>query len=516
MNPFDYIVVGAGSAGSVLAWEIARRELGTVAVVESGLRATHSHSRIPALYPWLFRSSALCHNAFTTPQNGLAGRRIPLPAGKGLGGSSLLNAMIWSPPTRRNISNWSRCTNGEWSISEQLNALNHIRSVYFDEAGAIDTSASFVHPSLAPLLDLHSLDGRSLFSPYPRNIRSGRRVNAWDAFQSPAHAKRVTVFRGMQATKIRMLDNVAIGIEWQNYHSVSVNSIFAKRGVIVSSGALRTPELLLRSGIGPRDALLTAGIEPLIESPMVGQNLQDHLVFPVIYRSKHLTLPSRFSIEEIRRWRAEFDGALTSNIAELGSFIRADGQGDWLLTGERDDSSEIEFDGQLHATPTHYLEYPLREKPTAALSISITPLHPVSRGEIRITPHGEVQINPNYLSDPYDTTLFLRLVRAVRQLDLHNAGFSGEDEILPGVKKGSDEQVAVALSRFATTLYHYIGTCAVGSGSNSVCNAGFQVRGTSKLYVCDGSVLPSQPCGNTQVSVMMLAQLLANRLSTNC
>lgn len=513
MNSFDYIVIGAGSAGAVIAWEIVRRELGTVAVFESGLRTTHSHSRIPVLYPWLFRGSALNHLASTIPQAGLAGRKIPLPSGKGLGGSSLINAMIWSPPTERNLSAWAKWTNNAWSVAEQVDALGVIQAAYRNDAGWGEVSSSFVHPSLSPLLEFRSHDGGPLFIPYPRNIRKGHRIDVWNAFQSPAHAKQLTVLRGKQATRVLMRDNVALGMEWKDNRSASVHTTYAKRGVILSAGTLRSPEILLRSGIGPRDALIDAGIELQIESPGVGKNLQDHLVFPIVYRTLHEPLRSRFSVEEIRRSLVQADGALTSNIAELGSFIRMESGGAPRFTSDRKTADAFEFEGQLHVTPTHYLEYPLRENPTSALSIGVTPLHPASRGEIRIAPSGEVEIDPNYLSHPNDLELFLRLVRAVRDLDLKEAGLSRELEILPGAKRASDEQIALALSRFATTLYHYIGSCSVGTHSDSVCDADFRVRGAERLYICDGSVLPSQPCGNTQVSVMMLAQLLANRLA---
>lgn len=513
MNSFDYIIVGAGSAGTALAWEIARRELGTVAVIESGKRTTHSHSHIPILYPWLFRSSALSHLATTTPQSGLAGRRIPLPSGKGLGGSSLINAMIWAPPTQRNISDWAKWTKGAWSVAEQMDALEAVRFAYLNKKCVIDSSSSSAHSSLSALLEMKSMEGSRLFSPYRRTIRAGHRVNAWEALESPEHADKVTVFRGKQATKILLRDNRAVGVEWMGSRSDSGHSIYANRGVIVAAGALRSPELLLRSGIGPRDSLSDAGVEPLVDSPLVGQNLQDHLVFPVVYRSSRQTLPSRFSFEEIRQSMVRCDGTLASNIAELGSFASAEEGGTYRFTGDREASSEIEFDGQLHVTPTHYLEYPLREEPTPALSVAVTPLHPKGRGEIRIARGGEIQIDPKYLVDPQDVEQFLRLVGAVRNMDLTVAGLSRECEILPGARRASDEQIALALARFATTLYHYIGTCSVGTDSDSVCDSDFQVRGVAKLYVCDGSVLPSQPCGNTQVAVMMLSQLLANRLS---
>jgi choline dehydrogenase len=516
VKSFDYIVVGAGSAGSVLAWEMARRELGTVAVLESGTRATHRNSRIPILYPWLFRESPLCHPIETVPQSELAHRRIPLPAGKGLGGSSLVNAMIWSPPSLRNLSDWESITGGHWKIAEQQDALKRVALSYFPEPDTLPM-VPFVHSSLEPFLHARDCDGEAMFFPYRRTLRSGRRLNAWQANKLPSPVSHLQVLRGLHTNRILFNDQTAIGVEITDPVSGTKQSLLANRGVILCAGALHSPEVLLRSGLGRCEELAAAGIEPRIESPQVGRNLQDHLIFPVIYRSNLQTLPSRFGREDIQDWLSAKNQLMTSNIAELGSFLSSTQSGDWKLTTGNSNTCDLAtmpLDGQLHLTPTHYLEYPIREQPTQAMSIGITPLHPQSRGTVRMNPSGQIEIDPNYLAEPEDREVFIKMIQWIRNHPMHRlCELSIGDEILPGTKRQRDEQVAASLSRFATTLYHYIGTCSVGTDPLAVCDPDFQVRGVSQLYVCDGSILPSQPCGNTQVSVMMIAHLLANRLS---
>lgn len=516
IKSFDFIVVGAGSAGSVLAWEMARRELGSVAVLESGAHATHRNSRTPILYPWLFRESPLCHSIATVPQSQLAQRRIPLPAGKGLGGSSLVNAMIWSPPTPQNLSDWETITGGNWGVAEQNDALKSLEQAYFQEPSTAPMEP-FVHPSLKPFLHAKDLNGEPIFFPYPRTIRSGRRRNAWQANKLPAPCSNLTVLRGLHAMRVLFKDQTAIGIEVTDPVSGSQHSLLANRGIVLCAGALHSPEILLRSGVGRREELADAGIQPRVESPQVGLNLQDHLIYPVIYRSNLPTLPSRFAREERKAWLSDKNGLMTSNIAELGSFLSPTQPDDWKLTTQRNASTDLEtmrFEGQLHLTPTHYLEYPIREQPTQAISIGVTPLHSQSRGSLRISTSGQVEIDPNYLAESNDRDVFVRMIQWIRNHPMHRTcELSIGDEILPGNKRQSDDQVATSLARFATTLYHYIGTCSVGTDLETVCDPDFQVRGVSRLYVCDGSILPSQPCGNTQVSVMMIAHLLANRIS---
>lgn len=577
-SKFDFIVIGAGSAGSIIACELAKNRAYQVLLLESGTRSTHRNSRVPAFYPHLFGDDRFCHPTSTVPQSGLANRRIALPRGKGLGGSSLINAMIWLPPHQADLMRWSEETQCSWDTAAMQLALAELDEAYFgyqqlsskcenqkDSKLESISTEPWLSSSVRAFVNMARIRGGEVF-PYTRSIRQGRRQTAWQTFRERPIPSNLTIATGFEVQRIVTENATATGVIVRNDTQLGEVSLRATRGVLLCAGALASPCLLQRSGIGPREVLKDAGIEVRIENAHVGQNLQDHLIFPVVMSHDLGAIPHRPDKSLIAQAVRSGTGPLTSNVAEAGGLFRITEDQSILWDKPSENratnpsssttnhavSPRPEF--QWHITPTHYLEYPIREQASPAFSIGVTPLHPQSRGYVRVIKKQDnalsIEIDPCYLTAPADREQFVKAVQCTRQwigsttppatadqpsldrkaqnsplpsngnlADVDNqltaqvSQESARRELLPGNKRVSNEQVAACLTRFSTTLYHYVGTCRVGTNEKkSVCSPDFQVHGCKNLYVCDGSVLPSLPSGNTQVAIMMIARMLVKQL----
>ncbi|MFG0261709.1 MAG: GMC family oxidoreductase, partial [Novipirellula sp. JB048] len=299
------------------------------------------------------------------------------------------------------------------------------------------------------------------------------------------HTARRTVdrilFRNERAIGVQLVDGL---------------QLFASKQVILCAGSIATPAILMRSGIGPRDRLRDAGGQAWLDAPGVGQNLQDHLVMPVIFAT---AASSRFDLNVTPGELARFDylgrGPLSSNIAEAGGLFNHD---------------EI----QIHVTPTHYLRFPHPEA-ASAMTIAVNATKPRSRGEVTIgslQASDPPQIDPNYLADPRDLETTLAGVELARSIARESPlrDWLGA-ELLPGSKRASDRAIGKAIARYAQTLYHPVGTCGLGE----VVDANLAVIGTERLSVVDASVFPELTRGNPNAMVLTLAALFANQLAAS-
>lgn len=506
-SAFDYIIVGAGSAGCVLATELSRRQTGTVLLIEAGSKAGHYQSRRPVLYPHLFDSPDLSHRDRSAPQVKLGGRSILLPSGKGLGGSSLINAAIVVRPTEEDLRHWHQLLGNSW-VSERTNdLLDELLESLRIHVGHTPP----LHPLSRQILDRCSpqFAPGSLF-PYSRLVRHGRRESIWRALGESRNSASISLLRGATVNSVLLSGSRAAGVELSASNGMSFTAIRANKAVILCAGALKTPTILMKSGIGPKSAILPHR-NLIVDSPLVGKQLSDHLVFPITYSTSEESLPSRFSADDNRRWLRLGEGSLASNIAELGAFLWDDEQGAYSLEPAK---SNARPSVQWYITPTHYLEYPTKHPNTNAISIGVTMLHPKSRGEMRWEKDGTFTIDPMYLTVESDLRELVKAIQWTRQWGQHGPLQSMiNDELLPGSKRQDDRSVQAMVQRLASTIYHYIGTAAVGTDSESVCDANFEVRGCERLYVCDASSLPTQPSGNPQLAVMLLAKMLSRTIA---
>lgn len=489
---FDWVVVGAGTGGCTFAARAAGK-LGTIGLIEAGAEAPPPASRRPADYVRLFGSS--CDWAHQTlPQSNLAGRVIPWPRGRMVGGSSGINAMIHVPPLAEDLRRWSRCVS-DWSESSWADSSRWLQTHWEPSIGGGHTSE---------ITRLAVEAGRRCGYPveiYRRTIRFGRRRTP--ASLMDAGRDRIKALAGLTAQSVRIGDRGAESVLCRTA-SGSMQSISARRGIVLAAGTLGTPVLLWNSGIGPADRLREGGIDTVLDQPAIGQNLQDHVVYPVIFATgRRERFPTTFSPLDRLRWRLLGSGPPASNLAEAGGFVVGD------APGTADDLI------QLHLTPTHYLVHPHAQAP-AAVSLAVTPSRPRSAGALHPQPVGDgrlgAAIDPNYLADPHDRETILRGIEVARRiartepLSKHVTG-----ELVPG-ENASHRRVERSIERYTQTLYHPVGTCRAGNDQHSVVSGDFRVRGIDKLFVADASVLPDVTTGNPHATVMLVAARLAERL----
>lgn len=502
MPDFDTLIIGAGTAGSRLATRLALQSgsqgKASIGLIEAGGLTQPIRSRVPAWYPWCFGSSI--DWAFqTVEQVQLNNRRLRWPRGRLLGGSGAINALIDIQSSQSDWNRWGWI----WAIGTdtldlpprpELQQSTHRWTPHFLKA-CQQYGLTIEHPL--------SQASPGTCGDFLLARAKGVRIHTGQGLE---HSSRIQLIHGAVADRILFAGSRAIGVRLSSKSDgvgsvTSVQQLTANR-IVLCAGTVGSPELLLRSGIGPRDELKTAGIDCRVDLPGVGKNLQDHLVMPIVYRTKQPDgLPrihGKAARQQLRQYGA---GSLTSNIAEATALVA--------------DESGKEIDFQIHFTPNHYWKYPFRNDWQRFLSLNVTDLHPQSRGEIRLERRmtdGSLQltIDPCYLSDPEDVVRFAKAFSSASQIAKQPALAELIDEPLVPAPSEFAEFVNV-LSNYAQSIYHPIGTCAMQSPSadyEPVINERFQVLGTENLWVADASVLPDQPSCNPNRTVILLADRL--------
>ena len=494
MNQPDFIVVGAGSAGCIIARRLARDFGATVTLVETNSEPAPAMNRNrPARWLRLLKSSDDWN--FTTGQiEKLANRSLHWPRGRGIGGSSRINAMIWFPPTRGDLLKLTQATNGQWTPTRITEAFDSIEALLQPEKAHWLSSASKTF--------LQAVEKEKNATPmaYDRLQHHGRRRSLETLLHDTDNGvrswhSRIEITRGN-------VDRIA----WRNQRASGVTlmkgdgetTLTSKKGVILTAGTIGTPCILMRSGIGDKESLEKLGIHSQVSRPAVGQQLHDHLIMPVIFRLKQIKerFSDEFNPRSLVRWQTLGTGPLCSNLAECGGLF-------------------MEEKIQLHVTPTHYLSFPKIDN-AAWMSIGVNATQPKSQGEVRITsanPLDAPEIKPNYLCNHNDLVETLQGVQFVRDLTKQKEIEALIDsEVLPGSRRDSENSIQRAIERYAQTLYHPLGTCGVGTSDDAVVDPMFQVRGTSGVWVADGSVFPGITVGNPNAMIMSLAWIAAEEI----
>ncbi len=471
MSKPETIIVGAGSAGCLLAHLLSAQRRSVVLIEPPSETALPIDRQRPARWLQLLGSQE-DWDLLTAPNKNLAGRSIGWPRGRGLGGSSRINAMIWFPPTDDDLSEFASVT--RFSKPQLERSLAEVESIIKPEAPRWLSPSSQAFRQATESLS----HGRPMV--YRRMNRRGRRWNPAELLDRQdvevvrAGVERV-IFEGGKASGVQLIGG---------------EEITCGGSVILCAGAIATPMILKRSGIGPADLLGKCNIDVRVGLAGVGANLQDHLVMPVIFGvdATH-QFAVRPSPRDIACWQTVGSGPLSSNIAECGGLFK---------------------DGriQIHVTPTHFLTHP-DPSAAAAMTVAVNATQPKSRGRLSISaadPAAEPIIEPDYLADEDDlkTTIEgVRLAREIVQLDPLTRCTTGE--LLPGGKRQSAESIARSIARYARTLYHPVGTCAAGD----VVDEHLQVHGADGLHVVDASVLKSVTTGNPNAMVMTVAHAFA-------
>ncbi|NNF56659.1 MAG: choline dehydrogenase [Rhodothermaceae bacterium] len=514
---FDYIIVGAGTAGCALTHRLSADPAARVLLLEAGQADTRAEIHIPAAFSRLFKTEV--DWAYETePQPHLANRRLFWPRGKVLGGSSSINAMIYIRGHRADYDGWAArgCTG--WGFSDVL--------PYFKRSEDNARGASAYHGVGGPLRveDLrepHPLSLRFIEAAqgvglpanddfngaeqegaglYQVNQRGGRRESGATAFLKPIrHRDNLTIETGAQATRVLFEGTRAVGIEY--VQGGETQQAHAAEEVLLCGGAINSPQLLMLSGVGPVDHLRAQGIEVVADRSEVGSNLQDHLIVGVRYRSKEGgTLLSAESPLNIARYLLTRRGLLTSNVAEAGAFA-------FTRSGPTPDL-------QFHVAPVLFAEHGLEPPPEHGFSLGPTLVRTETRGHIRLRsadPFAAPAIDPNYFAHEGDLYTLIEGVRLAREIVAQAAydGVRGE-ELTPGPNLKTDAQIAQYIRETAETLYHPVGTCRMGPDTEAVVDLDLRVKGVEGVRVVDASVMPTVVNGNTNAPTLMIAEKAAD------
>jgi choline dehydrogenase-like flavoprotein len=518
---FDTVIVGAGSAGCVLANRLSADRARRVCLVESGPRDRSPLIHVPAgmlgTIPrrhvnWAFR---------TEPQAGLGGRRGYQPRGRTLGGSSAINAMIYVRGHRADYDDWAALGNPGWSFAEVLPVFRRSEDqqrgadafhgtggelAVSDLASPAAASRAFVEAAVRAGLPRNrdfngaEQEGAGL---YQVTQRRGRRCSAAVAFLHPVSARpNLTVLTGRHATRILLEGARASGVEIEGPGGTA--SVVAQSEVIVSAGTFGSPQLLLLSGIGPREELSRHGIALRHELPGVGAGLADHVDLALVYRStdkRLMGITARTALRAIPgyfEWRRRGTGLLTTNFAEAGAFLRT--------------RPEFERpDIQLHFVIGLVDDHARRLHHGYGVTCHVAVLRPRSRGRVGLQsadPRESPRIDPNYLADEADLANLVAGVKRAREI-MRGA------PLAPHVgaelfSEGDDDAALVAqIRRRADTIYHPVGTCRMGPDALAVVDSELRVRDIDRLSVVDASVMPAMIGGNTNAPTIMIAEQAA-------
>jgi len=520
---YDYIIVGAGSAGCVLAARLTENPHVRVLLLEAGGQDSAKEVHIPAAFTKLFKTS-VDWNYSTEAESHLHGRQLYWPRGKMLGGSSSLNAMIYVRGNRADYDHWESLGNDGWGFED---VLPYFTKSECQERGASEyhggdgplwvTDLRFVNPLTRAFLDAAKELGMASNPDFNGAAqegcglnqvtqKNGQRHSAAEAFLKPAlKRKNLALEIDAHATRIIVEGKRAVGVAYSR--GGSAREARASREVLVCGGTINSPQLLQLSGIGAGDELRRHGIQVACDLPGVGKNLQDHLIVSVGYLcQKPVTMAGAETLPNLLRYLLFKRGMLVSNVAEAGIFMRT-----------RDGIDRPDM--QLLFGPAYYVNHGLTPRKDHCFGFGPTLIAPESRGDISLrsaNPFDAPVIRANYLEANSDLRVMIAGAKLAREI-AHTkpfAPFRGE-ELHPGANVNREDEWEEFVRNEAQTLYHPVGTCKMGNDAMAVVDSRLRVHGIEGLRVVDASIMPRIIAGNTNAPTIMIAEKAADMIRTD-
>ncbi len=523
MNTYDYIIVGAGSAGCVLANRLSADSNTSVLLLEAGGKDWNPNIHIPAGFKNLFKTD-VDWDYSTVPQKNMNNRAMYLPRGKVLGGSSSINAMIYIRGNKADYDGWAALGNEGWSYNDVLPYFKksenqeNIKDEYHGIGGPLNVSHRTYNNFLSKVfleatqeLGLKQNDDfngavQEGFGYYQTTILNGERCSAAVAYLNPVKArKNLTIQTKALANRVILEGNKATGVSYQK--GGKIREAKARKEVILCGGSYNSPQLLMLSGIGDGEELAKHNIPVIKHLPGVGKNLQDHLVYFIIFDSsykKSLDVADRFPrvFPNLFQYLRTKKGPFSSNIGEAGGFIKSNPE-------------EPIPDMQYHFGPNYFLEHGFRNpKKGNGYSIGGKVLVPKSIGSVSLAssnPSVKAAIDHNYLSDEDDLRKSVWGYKLCQKIGMANAFKPYRSGLYEPKKELTDDQAIIDQIRAtAETLYHPTGTCKMGQDEMAVVDAQLRVHGIKGLRVVDASIMPSIVSGNTNAPTIMIAEKAAD------
>jgi len=520
---YDYIVIGSGSAGAVVAARLSEDPEVSVLLLEAGPRDRHPLQLMPLAFARVAAGRIGTWQYLSEPEPGLHGRRLPIPRGRTLGGTSSINAMIAIRGNRRDYDDWAAQGLAGWSHAEVLPYFKRLEASWRGESefhggdGPVCISP-MAGPEMLwePLLEAAGAAGvpfcedpngpeQDGISRMESNTAGGRRASSARAYLYPAMDRpNLTVATGALVRRIVVRNSRAIGVQFARRGQML--TVLAHREIVVSGGAYNSPQLLLLSGIGPADELRQVGVEPVHDLPGVGRNLADH---PNIINEYELAgdegltrfLRADRAAFAAGRWFARHDGPFAYTGTAANVFARS-------LDGL--DRPDIQLISMPVSGNARVWLPGVQRRPAAKLSVRAGFLHPQSRGWVRLRsadPRDPPRIFNNMFAEPGDLDGMVRALELSRAI-YAQAPLSGliRREALPGDVADLKDHVR----RNGTHRAHPVGTCRMGTGEDAVVDASLRVRGIDGLRVADASIMPALPSGNTNLPAMMIGERAAD------